>query len=578
MNWEHTASGVDTVEAVSIYAVIVLYRCLPMESSSLRTLLSAAQQVQAGALKLRILLYDNTPGRVTADYPEGIEYYSDGSNAGLAAAYNYACSQARKQGFDWLLTLDQDSQLPANFLISAARQLQSLRKQPQVGALVPQIFYGKKILSPYQLVMGGSRARWLAEGFVGIPDKAVYALNSGSILCLSALRQAGDYDPRFWLDASDTSVFHRLAECGKRVYVAGDIRLEHDFAMKTAGRRVSPDRYRSIIEAESAFCDLYLGHLASAVCTARLLVRVFLYRSSSDRTLRAVTQSMIALRLLHSRSYRLQRWRTLEPFLSSVSMELAPLRPKVSVCMATYNGQAYVEEQVSSILPQLGDRDELIVVDDGSQDRTLETIESLQSPQIHIIRHTRNQGVVPTFEDAIRNATGDIIFLSDMDDIWSPEKVGKILQIFRDDPDVTLVTSAVALIDEKGNPLRDNASPKQPPFKSGLIANFMRNRYQGSAMAFRSNLIPAILPIPQKKLFLHDVWIGLQNSAHGGKAAFVDEPLLFYRRHGGNVSRRLSRSAQFRLRLQLGWELAKSLVRRRVRLAPKEDRLAHAGN
>lgn len=559
------------MEAISIYAIVVLYRCLPAESSSLKTLLRAASRIQPGTVGLKILVYDNTPERNAADHPEGVEYHAAGANVGLATAYNFACAQARGGGFEWLLTLDQDSHLPDNFLTAVAFHLEELRNQPKMGALVPQILCGGRVLSPYRLTMGGARARWFPEGFQGIPDEAVYALNSGSILRLSALRQAGDYDPRFWLDGSDTSVFHRMAERGKRVYIAGTIRIEHDFAMKMNRRRVSPDRYRSIIEAESAFCDLYLGQLASLTCTARLLARLLIYRKSGDRILRAIARDMIARRLLRSRRHRLQSWQcTQSPMKGALRGKVAS-RPRLSVCMATYNGESYVKEQICSILPQLGTGDELIVVDDASQDKTLERIASIQNRVIRIIRHVQNEGLIGTFEEAIRSATGDIIFMSDMDDIWSPEKVARILDVFRRRPEVTLVTTAVALIDEKGNPFEPPDIAKQPRFQSGLIANFLRNRYQGSAMAFRASLLPAILPLPRNKLFFHDVWIGLQNEIHGGKLAFIDEPLLLYRRHGRNLSRRLPRLLQIRLRFQLGWELAKSLLRRRAILAAERD-------
>jgi hypothetical protein len=79
-------------------------------------------------------------------------------------------------------------------------------------------------------------------------------------------------------------------------------------------------------------------------------------------------------------------------------------------------------------------------------------------------------------------------------------------------------------------------------------------------MAFRASLTEHILPLPTGRLFLHDAWIGLCNTLAGGRTAYLDEPLLFYRRHNGNYSRRLSRFNQFRVRI----ELIAALTKRRL--------------
>ena len=90
----------------------------------------------------------------------------------------------------------------------------------------------------------------------------------------------------------------------------------------------------------------------------------------------------------------------------------------VSVCMATYNGSRYVAEQLSSILAQLGARDEVVVVDDASADATVEIVRGIGDPRIVVHRNDRNLGYVRSFERAISLSTGDVIVLSDQDDIW----------------------------------------------------------------------------------------------------------------------------------------------------------------
>ncbi len=88
----------------------------------------------------------------------------------------------------------------------------------------------------------------------------------------------------------------------------------------------------------------------------------------------------------------------------------------------------------NSILTQLGAEDEVIFVDDASTDGTKEKVLSLGDRRIQLIEHTANRGVSRTFEDAIRAASGRILFLSDQDDLWSPNKVAVMMEVFRLSP------------------------------------------------------------------------------------------------------------------------------------------------
>ena len=92
----------------------------------------------------------------------------------------------------------------------------------------------------------------------------------------------------------------------------------------------------------------------------------------------------------------------------------------ISVCMASYNGAIFIKQQAVSILNQLGLEDELIISDDGSKDNTLEILASLNDSRIKIYHHSAPHGVVSNFENAIKHASGDYIFLSDQDDICVP--------------------------------------------------------------------------------------------------------------------------------------------------------------
>ncbi len=206
---------------------------------------------------------------------------------------------------------------------------------------------------------------------------------------------------------------------------------------------------------------------------------------------------------------------------------------RISVCMAAYNGAQYIAEQIGSILPQLSPADELIIVDDASRDSTVRIIESFGDSRIRLLRNERNVGVVKTFQRAISEARGDVIFLADQDDVWHPRKVETILRKYAEEPDATLVLSDGELIDSAG---REMLQPlySDLTFMPGVLPNLVRNRYQGSAMSFRREIAQAALPFPEG-IPMHDSWIGLVNAV-AGHAVFLREPLLYYRRHEGNVT------------------------------------------
>ena len=109
----------------------------------------------------------------------------------------------------------------------------------------------------------------------------------------------------------------------------------------------------------------------------------------------------------------------------------------ISVCIATYNGEKYIREQLDSILVQLGPDDEIVVCDDRSSDRTLELIEGYRDSRIHVHRNEKNLGHVRNFEKAISLSRGDYLFLSDQDDVWLPGRVQEMLGQMQSDASVT---------------------------------------------------------------------------------------------------------------------------------------------
>ena len=205
---------------------------------------------------------------------------------------------------------------------------------------------------------------------------------------------------------------------------------------------------------------------------------------------------------------------------------------KISVCIATYNGEKYIKEQLRSILSQLEENDEVIISDDSSTDNTIQIVENFKDKRIRIFREQKSKSPIYNFENAISKATGDIIFLSDQDDIWHKAKVHKIKQYLSYE-DITCIVTNASIIDEEGKEKGYLFFRKQQSF--GLIKNIIKNNFIGCTMAFVNNEKIPILPFPTN-LPMHDWFIGLRHIIKG-KVKFINEPLVYYRRHSQNVTK-----------------------------------------
>lgn len=203
----------------------------------------------------------------------------------------------------------------------------------------------------------------------------------------------------------------------------------------------------------------------------------------------------------------------------------------VSVALATYNGANYIQRQLESVLVNLSPSDEIIVSDDGSSDDTVAIIQSFNDERIKIIEGP-HEGLVMNFANAIRQCSGDYIFLCDQDDYWYSNKVNSVLKAF-EEHDVSLIEHNCRVLDDEQQILYPDFF-KHRKVRTGFLKNIMRNTYHGCLIAFKSELKNSLEPYPTKGC-LHDQWIGLMAEKHGG-CYFLDEFLMDYYRHPGNAS------------------------------------------
>ncbi|MCH5275763.1 MAG: glycosyltransferase [Lachnospiraceae bacterium] len=208
---------------------------------------------------------------------------------------------------------------------------------------------------------------------------------------------------------------------------------------------------------------------------------------------------------------------------------------RISVAMITYNGEAFLREQLVSILSQLGPADELVISDDGSTDGTLYVIEEFMGGNVPIRLLTGpGTGIKANVENALRHCKGKYIFLADQDDVWTPDKVKEVMQCFKTRKASLVIHDATVFSDNIELPFIESffAFRHSGP---GIIKNLWKNSYIGCCMAFRRELLDKALPIPAK-IEMHDQWLGILNDFYYKKSYFYNRPLLHYRRHRENNS------------------------------------------
>lgn len=204
---------------------------------------------------------------------------------------------------------------------------------------------------------------------------------------------------------------------------------------------------------------------------------------------------------------------------------------RISVAMATYNGAKYLQDQLDSFLNQTQQPDELVVCDDGSTDATLKILEifSQRAPfAVIIYRNVKNLGHTRNFEKALSLCSGDLIFLSDQDDVWDSEKISVALDCFVKNPGIDVVINDAHYTDEKLN--RSGVTVLEKVLsvggdKSGHIA--------GACTALTKRFRNFVLPFPKDNCPQHDVYIHRWANLVGSKLV-IQTTLQVWRIHCSN--------------------------------------------
>lgn len=230
---------------------------------------------------------------------------------------------------------------------------------------------------------------------------------------------------------------------------------------------------------------------------------------------------------------------------------MAATRPSVSVALCTHNGATFLGDQVASIFNQTVLPVQIVLSDDASSDGTIELFnhalerEKISRPEVGaitilILHNEVALGVTKNFEQAISHCTGDLVALSDQDDVWVAQRLERMVEEFEKDSDLLLLFTDSRLVDEKALPLGlstfqalgVSVGEKQLVHRGRALEVFVRrNLVTGATTVFRRELFEQAAPFPAS--WVHDEWLGIVAAA-AGRVDFLPEALVDYRQHSRN--------------------------------------------
>ena len=214
----------------------------------------------------------------------------------------------------------------------------------------------------------------------------------------------------------------------------------------------------------------------------------------------------------------------------------------VSVCMGTYNGETYIEQQLNTILRQTKAPEEVILCDDGSTDNTVSIIERFirkngLDGKWELYRNKINKGYPSNFYYACSLCNEEIVFLADQDDIWKNDKIEKMCRVMEKNPGAKSVCCKFNLMDEKEQEIHSIMAPTHA-HETGEVRNvpveeiFYKCQWPGMVMAYRRDWYESWTKgnyqIP------HDFLIAARAAEEGGFFQ-LDETLAYHRRHDHNT-------------------------------------------
>ncbi|MBV9961931.1 MAG: glycosyltransferase family 2 protein [Parafilimonas sp.] len=204
----------------------------------------------------------------------------------------------------------------------------------------------------------------------------------------------------------------------------------------------------------------------------------------------------------------------------------------VSIVIATYNGEKYLQEQLDSIFQQTYKNLEIIAVDDASTDNTLQILNaySLKYDNMNVFANKANIGYIKNFEKGFMLSSGNFIAPCDQDDVWHADKIKLLVEAIND---CVLAYCDSFVCNERletdGKKISDRVHFTN---LNNCLQQAVFSRIYGNTILFKHELLKKIIPFTE--ILPHDWWITF-NATIGGCIKFLDKPMVYYRQHTQNA-------------------------------------------
>ena len=498
------------MEYKKILAIVVTY--YPEKELLVRNVQAFIEHVS------KVLIWENTPSPDKLGYRyithEKVEYYGDGINS-ISRALNYAWEYANENGFDYLLTMDQDSYFE-NFDFYIAKTV--CCKDAPAGIWTPQM-NGEIVSSDYEEI--------------DIP------ITSGMLASVEIVNAIGGWNESYTIASVDDEFFLQAHQCKIKKYKVKDASLLQRFGItqvvtvfghKLELRNYGPQRLYDIYRNNIILIRKYpkIDYLRKNFFHywLKAIVLVFLFERQRFKKTAAIFKGIIS-----GLRYKNEEQRNLG--IASLKKDTTVL-----VLMSTYNGEAYLRKQLDSILHQDKVGVHLMVRDDGSTDHTCEILAEYAEKYPNLEWQTsENVGFVRSFSILAEKAlsfpeTVDYYAFSDQDDIWMPNKLKTACRYLEGfNQDTPLLFSSNSLFVDDNMSVLGTFHSETPHYTKQNVMIYPTE--QGCSMVFNRSALVLYDANPPKNAW-HDRWMCLICNFLG-KSVYCQTPLFYYRIHGGNM-------------------------------------------
>lgn len=236
------------MKKTDLIIILVIYKKRFKDIPSLNFIKNVQAQTD---LKLHLVIYDNSPEDINnaAELPGDISYVHNKSNPGLATAYNYGLEICTDQNCEWLLLLDHDTELTAEYFEQVFELFEKNLLTDDIAAVMPIVKVNETIIAPVKRHL---RQYHVALNKTGKLTGDISGINSCTVVRVSFVKKLGGFNLNFPLDFLDHWFFYQVSKASQYVFVLDTV-IQQNLSISDFKQNIDTTRYNSILKAQIRF-------------------------------------------------------------------------------------------------------------------------------------------------------------------------------------------------------------------------------------------------------------------------------------------------------------------------------------